>query len=80
MPKKTWTEEQYKQLRTMLMQGKTRAEMAVKLGTTKNAVIGKLYRNGFSKPMPKKNEAGFVSLAGQNIPKLLENIERRYNN
>lgn len=42
-----WTERKVKRLKHLLDAGHTASEIAVKLGVTRNAVIGKTHREGF---------------------------------
>lgn len=50
MPAKTtWTDEEHRTLMDMWRAGHTAAEIAKVLGKSRNAVLGRTYRNGISR-------------------------------
>jgi GcrA cell cycle regulator len=48
----TWTEERVEQLAQLFAEGLPTAEIGRRLGLTKNAVIGRLYRNAMTRREP----------------------------
>jgi GcrA cell cycle regulator len=50
-----WTNEQYEKAKKLAEEGLSASEIGIHLGKTRNAVLGKLHRNGIEKRVRKEN-------------------------
>jgi GcrA cell cycle regulator len=50
-----WTDEQYEKAKKLAEEGLSASEIGIHLGKTRNAVLGKLHRNGIEKRVRKES-------------------------